>query len=239
MKVFVPTIGSDLILTKSCTVTIHSERRNWTFLKSIGMTVNQIYADKNYGNLSVENQSLADKYKVNVSLRDVSLKIPAGTVLSVNRIYIRQGAEDFDSMTFFCKGNKDFPKGRFWLKLTDVNNFEIKIPTPVDQIQTERKTTSEENQKKKNIALYNKVQRYVEKIEKQGKTLDGLVSELIRSIIDENDNPYHKRFYSESFSNSYDNFKKILKILGRGEGDSIDRSKVSDFLYKLEHSDSM
>lgn len=241
MNVFIPTIGSELILAKACPVTIHSEYRNSSFLSAMGVAMDQKYINKTYGDLSVENKTLVAKYKVKVSLKEVSITIPAGTALKVTRIYIRQGAEDFDSMTFQCAGNKDFPKGRFWLKLTDVNRFNVEDPTPVADIQAERKASYEENQKKKNIALYNKVQRFVVKTEKAGNTLDGLVSDLIKRVINKcqmNGN-MNVEFYSEMYANRYDNFKERLQFLEKGEGDSLDRKAVSNFLYTLEHPDTM
>jgi hypothetical protein len=51
------------------------------------------------------------------------------TELIVNRYYIRQGKEEFDSVTFYVTttvhGKK--VKGRFWAKLDDVNNIEAKV----------------------------------------------------------------------------------------------------------------
>ncbi len=49
----------------------------------------------------------------------IPVSLPAGTVLMVDRIYIRQGREDWSSVTF------KVPKGRFWAKLDEVNNMEF------------------------------------------------------------------------------------------------------------------
>jgi len=44
----------------------------------------------------------------------------AGTVFSTNRLYVKQGQKDFESITLLAQnGNK---KGRFWVKLEDINN---------------------------------------------------------------------------------------------------------------------
>lgn len=47
--------------------------------------------------------------------------LPAGTKLTVDRIYIRAGGEDFSSLTFrtVYKGKKV----RFWVKLVDANTI--------------------------------------------------------------------------------------------------------------------
>ena len=50
--------------------------------------------------------------------------LPAGTVLIVDRIYLRKGGSDFDSITFRikeCPSNKALAKKRFWAKLHHVN----------------------------------------------------------------------------------------------------------------------
>lgn len=72
------------------------------------------------------------KLQWNVSLGKFSL--PKGTILQVDRIYIRQGGEKFSSLTFIIKESPDprllstkklFGKQgiRFWAKLVDVNNI--------------------------------------------------------------------------------------------------------------------
>lgn len=59
--------------------------------------------------------------------------LPAGTVLKVDRIYIRKGQEGFSSLTFYAyeasEVGKSRPKsrGRFWAKLEDVNQIEFDI----------------------------------------------------------------------------------------------------------------
>lgn len=45
--------------------------------------------------------------------------IPGESILTVDRIYIRKGSPDFDSVTF------RWNKNRFWVKLDDANNMEF------------------------------------------------------------------------------------------------------------------
>ena len=71
---------------------------------------------------------------------ELKITLPAGTILSIDRIYIRKGASDYSSITFFAKNLgtilvKDRwtkhrltkPKNkkalRFWAKLNDCNNI--------------------------------------------------------------------------------------------------------------------
>lgn len=50
---------------------------------------------------------------------------PAETILTVERIYIRKGQEDYDSMSFRTRLNNK--SVRFWAKLSDVNNIEFEL----------------------------------------------------------------------------------------------------------------
>lgn len=71
--------------------------------------------------------------------KSLEITLPAGTVLAVDRIYIRKGASDYSSITFYAKelgevtiqgrrwyGNSKPKKKkslRFWAKLEDCNNI--------------------------------------------------------------------------------------------------------------------
>lgn len=48
-----------------------------------------------------------------------NITIPSGTVLYVDRIYIRKGSEDFSSITFRVEKFPDKKNHRFWVKLHD------------------------------------------------------------------------------------------------------------------------
>lgn len=50
--------------------------------------------------------------------------LPTGTILEVDRIYIRQGASNFSSITFKIRGKRVY---RFWIPLNKVNEIECKI----------------------------------------------------------------------------------------------------------------
>lgn len=70
----------------------------------------------------------------------ITITLPAGTILAVDRIYIRKGAADFSSITFYAKelgevimpgSSPSRPKRvkaqRFWAKLEDCNNIEFNL----------------------------------------------------------------------------------------------------------------
>ena len=52
--------------------------------------------------------------------------LPIGTVLSIDRMFVRQGLESFNSITFrlkSCPRNKKLEKARFWVKISDANRI--------------------------------------------------------------------------------------------------------------------
>jgi len=69
----------------------------------------------------------------------INITIPSGTVLSIDRIYIRKGVSDYSSITFFAKGlgETEVRRGwrgdrkqkvksmRFWAKLDDCNKIKF------------------------------------------------------------------------------------------------------------------
>ena len=70
----------------------------------------------------------------------MTITLPKGTVLAVDRIYIRKGASDFSSITFFAKGlgetevknrwsgrTTKWKAQRFWAKLSDCNQIEFEL----------------------------------------------------------------------------------------------------------------
>lgn len=107
MKLYVPEIGDRLRLTQDWTFKLYNERRNATLRTHFGLTFS-------------------------TDVDDVT--IPSGTVLKVDRIYIRKGADDYSSISFYAEGigsgSGAFgrPKSaRFWAKLEDCNRIEFEI----------------------------------------------------------------------------------------------------------------
>lgn len=60
---------------------------------------------------------------------DPIVTLPAGTVLKLSRIYVRQGVGDYDSLTFRIvpENRKDPLKGRFFAALSDCNKMEYEL----------------------------------------------------------------------------------------------------------------
>lgn len=156
MKLYVPEIGDHLRLTADWTFVLHNEYRNrslWDhFDCDNAPEVYQQVAEKN--SLRDELTKLEQKMypgntywsvppasydPVDVARREelyelirpnehATIMISAGAVLSVDRIFIRKGMDDWSSLTFFLKelpGVTFKKKPRFWAKLHDCNNIEF------------------------------------------------------------------------------------------------------------------
>jgi hypothetical protein len=119
MNIFIPTIGTVFTLEKPWIFSIYAEKRNNRFIEELrgcGMDIPQ------------EKKSDAWWYSSGAALLS-EVALPVGTVLTVNRIYIRQGNKEFDSVSFMVKTivNGIKIKGRFWVKLSDVNTIEATV----------------------------------------------------------------------------------------------------------------
>lgn len=107
MNLFIPPLGTEIELSEPWSFQLHFEYRNFAALEYFKLTKN--------------NETKWDHWRDDLSY---PLTLPAGTVLKVDRIYIRKGVRDFDSVTFYMKGEKK--KIRFWAKLPEVNKIIIK-----------------------------------------------------------------------------------------------------------------
>jgi hypothetical protein len=100
MKLYVPEIGDKLKLSSDWTFDLHWEHRNTALIKHFG-----------------------EKFNCERTPRPVTL--PAGTVITVDRIYIRRGASEYSSITFYAAiGGKNL---RFWATLKDCNKIEFEV----------------------------------------------------------------------------------------------------------------
>ncbi len=161
MKLFIPTIGTKLKLNSEWSFLVREEYRNTKFLDAIGWTATMkrkgrsrsqtepldhsdlpLELVREYGAPSVDAEAKKDYagrplhtfYTINFPM-----KLPPETVLSVDRIYIRKGVGDFDSVTFLisdCPDKRFAPKKargflpggcRFWVKLDDANGMECDV----------------------------------------------------------------------------------------------------------------
>lgn len=124
MKAFIPEIDSKLRLTKDWTFDLHFEHRNSAIFT----------ADGHPETLGWREQK-----------KPYKRTLPAGSEFLVSRIYVRNGAKDFSSVTLYITHTTDkaltsvkpnripFKSrgvahyGRFWVKLTDFNDAEFEV----------------------------------------------------------------------------------------------------------------
>lgn len=113
IQLFVPRCGTLLRLKKAWTFKLHNEGRNESLFEALGLPYEQ------------------NPWKNPVE--PIPCGLPIGTVLKVDRVYIRQGCKgpssDFDSMSFQIMScpkegvskKHGFGKTRFWVKMEDAN----------------------------------------------------------------------------------------------------------------------
>ena len=152
MQINIPSIGDKIELTKAWTFDVWSERRNEDLGRALGLKLdkpNTSWREQQWVGQATEPYEVTDRTGSKYLFQYIGSEVivagqctlPKGTVLTVDRIYIRKGAEDFDSISFFItkaedtrfKVNKEdkkraFKKGRirFWVKLDDANKINYK-----------------------------------------------------------------------------------------------------------------
>jgi hypothetical protein len=120
MQFYIPSIGDQIKLTEDWEFPLIAEYRQ-TLLERIKTAKGEEYS--RWRSWDEKDEQLL-------------VTLEAGTVLRIDRIYIRKGKSEWDSVTFVIKeapGDKDRPadkkckfKGaRFWAKLEDVNEIEF------------------------------------------------------------------------------------------------------------------
>lgn len=151
MLLYIPEIGDHIRLTEDWTFNLHNEYRNNSLWEMLGCDENldvineknteKYYLDKvhdlqdkywNRGrNLTwtTEDQELYDHYRTFINHEiTCSVTIPKDSILAFDRIYIRKGAADYSSISFFLKDSNILSKKkkpRFWAKLTDCNRIQF------------------------------------------------------------------------------------------------------------------
>jgi hypothetical protein len=155
MKLYVPEIGDHVRLTDDWTFTLYNEHRNtslWNHfeceiapevihqraakdalrneLKKLEnkMYPGNVYWRRNSGHPvdPADEARHTELYDLLRREEHTTVLIPSGSVLSVDRIFIRKGMDDWSSLTFYlkeCPGISLKKKPRFWAKLADCNNI--------------------------------------------------------------------------------------------------------------------
>lgn len=137
MRFFIPPLGTAVRLTRAWTCTVHREGRNWDVRRAlVAHAAGETGAEPQMGDWWA-------RYSAQTSDSDgpLAMTLPADTILKIDRIYVRSGQGDFDSVTFMIKDSPDkrfVPKRkkgggtfdgkpRFWVKLHEANAIECEI----------------------------------------------------------------------------------------------------------------
>jgi len=84
MKLYIPALGEQIRLTADWTFGLYAENRNETLMEHISDTRKSWGADKT----------------------SIPCTIPAGSILKVDRVFIRKGSEAYNSLSFFWVGKR-------------------------------------------------------------------------------------------------------------------------------------
>ena len=108
MNLFIPEIGTKLKSTSDWTFVLYQEYRNSKMISAICQTFSWGRDQKSW-----------------------LVTVPAETIISIDRIYVRKGVSDFSSVTFtipkVLNKKSKFAGSRFWVKLSDVNKVEFEL----------------------------------------------------------------------------------------------------------------
>ena len=123
MNLYIPAIGTKMVLTEPWTFKLWYEGRNTKFIDTLKTHFYNITDPKKHDNYWAMTQELCD------------FTLPTGTQLSLARIYVRLGQKQFDSVTFNASWELISPKtkkmtkikGRFWAKLADANTIKMEV----------------------------------------------------------------------------------------------------------------
>jgi hypothetical protein len=128
MRLFIPKLGEKLTLADDWTFALHWEYRNTDFIERVDGRAQAYKQEHDAYWESGRNPLLEPKRPHPSKVFPQPFTLPRGTVVTIDRIYIRKNADDYNSVTFRVKKG-DCPDatiyGRFWVKLDDANKMEI------------------------------------------------------------------------------------------------------------------
>ena len=123
MKLYIPEIKDQLTLAEDWTFELYPEKRNVPLGKKLGL-VGAPKSPYHYPQWWVDNEFRGFSYFLDNKDFHYNVTLLKGTILQVDRIYIRKGNSDYSSLTFYIK-NSQYKGARFWAKLKDVNNIKL------------------------------------------------------------------------------------------------------------------
>lgn len=137
-RIFIPVLGQALELTKDWTFQVHIEKRNAKLMSVLGHDYEDLIPHTRYdveieepkreGFVGVKRLS---NFRVEPPKKvldgPLMATIKQGTTIYVDRIFIRKGSAEFNSMTFIIKKFYRAKNVRFWVKLNEVNGLKVRI----------------------------------------------------------------------------------------------------------------
>ncbi len=126
MKLFIQTIGTRLVLAAPWTFHLHDERRNEKFYIAVHGEIKR--TDFQWVGSGGETSPVKTErcwWQSYKAPEPIATTLPKGSVIEVDRIYLRKGAGELDSVTFRLVSGLGKIKGRFWARLDEVNNIEV------------------------------------------------------------------------------------------------------------------
>lgn len=121
-KLAIPSIGDTILLSRDWEFPLYFEYRNSKFVDAVRQNT---YTEMSQLDKMGWSGSIS-------SLGSLAVCLEKGTLLKVDRIYIRSGKSSWDSITFRIKEapkdnkrkrNERYKGHRFWAKLSDVNEI--------------------------------------------------------------------------------------------------------------------
>ncbi len=141
MILCMPSVGQKVRVSgdKPWTFKLYSEYRNyaaWGYFESAANPGSEAKAKRVNSWYDDFELDAAGKYIYDgesARLKHLPVTLPENTVLTIDRIYLRKGKGEFDSITFVLNkpkapGKKKVgPMVRFWVRLDDVNNGQLEF----------------------------------------------------------------------------------------------------------------
>jgi len=131
VQLYIPQLAERITLLAPWEFTVYGEERNLGLLKNLVAqgVLSEADAVKGFSSSYASSKSpktLDDVYYGNNN-PVAKVVLPPGAVLSVNRIFIRQGSAEYNSVTFnlLSTPRHTWKRARFWAKLHDVNTIQI------------------------------------------------------------------------------------------------------------------
>lgn len=128
MRLFIPRVGDRIVLTSPWKLDLYYESRNQSLFEALGIPGPRYMSWR---------ETMVDFDNDDRRLRSVRAEVTLGTVLEVDRVYIRANNrnkdkdDSYDSVSFKVVKHPSFPgRVRFWAKLDDVNCIECERVQP-------------------------------------------------------------------------------------------------------------